>query len=249
MFLHRDRSIYLRPTLSSHNQLTRLVLTYDAARGVVVLFGGYGKDPQTRTVKPLDDLWEWDGARWQLVPVSQRPPPRESAAITYDSVRQRAVLFGGHTGALVAVPLSGIMRADTWLLEPVAPTAAATRSQGCSGGAGSPWLCPRGIPSLGNRGFGLSLRNAAGASPCVFLLSPAPATLPLGGGCSLLVGTPAVALRWMTAVDGTAHLPLPIPPNPALVGGTVSAQAAIVDPAGPWLGLAFSPAVDLVVGS
>ncbi|HEY3451656.1 MAG TPA: hypothetical protein VGK67_35185 [Myxococcales bacterium] len=76
-------------------------MAYDSARGVSVLFGG--------RVNPGDDCgesaagtemscswtWEWDGARW-MVASRGGPPSRELAAMAYDPVRARVVLFGGY---------------------------------------------------------------------------------------------------------------------------------------------------------
>jgi hypothetical protein len=67
-------------------------LAYDAARRVVVLFGGY-----CGTGCALGDTWEWDGAAgtWtQRTPVVS-PPARYSFGLCYDGHRQRVLLFGG----------------------------------------------------------------------------------------------------------------------------------------------------------
>lgn len=62
-------------------------MAYDAARGVVVLFGGsllYGGS--------FTDTWEWDGTNWSnRTPATS--PPAGDAAMTYDAVRRRTVLF------------------------------------------------------------------------------------------------------------------------------------------------------------
>jgi len=68
-----------------------IALAYDAARGNVLLFGGYGTDK-------LADTWLWNGTRWDVVtpvPGSEVPPVREAHALAYDSARERVVLFGG----------------------------------------------------------------------------------------------------------------------------------------------------------
>ncbi len=87
-------------------------MVYDSQRGVTVLFGG-----QTNWggIFPVNDLWEWDGARWTLrvessitngwtflpnrgwVPnYSVQPVRRARFAMAYDSLRGRTVLFGGY---------------------------------------------------------------------------------------------------------------------------------------------------------
>ncbi len=67
--------------------------TYDATRGVVVLFGGMRGDGVH-----LNDTWEFDGASWQQVPTAHAPSPRRSAALAFDSQRGVTVLFGGSSG-------------------------------------------------------------------------------------------------------------------------------------------------------
>lgn len=68
--------------------------TYDAARGELVLFGGFD------WVTPFrDDTWTFDGSAWTLRSPANRPPAREGAAIAYDAARQRIVLHGGSSVA------------------------------------------------------------------------------------------------------------------------------------------------------
>jgi hypothetical protein len=64
-------------------------MAYDAARQVVVMFGGMGSDGR------LGDTWEWDGASWTLRCASCGPSPRFFHAMTFDSSRGVTVLFGG----------------------------------------------------------------------------------------------------------------------------------------------------------
>src|SRR5690606_15706426 len=78
-------------------------MAFDERRGRLVLYGGVPRidEPQT------DDLWEWDGARWeQRRPSGPGPGPRSWHALTYDPARGEVVLFGGDDGARV--------RADLW---------------------------------------------------------------------------------------------------------------------------------------
>lgn len=74
------------------------VMAYDAARGVVVLFGGAGG---------LRDTWEWDGETWRdVTPAGPSPQARSGARMTFDASTGRCVLFGGSG--------SGGNRQDTW---------------------------------------------------------------------------------------------------------------------------------------
>ncbi|MEM6531131.1 MAG: kelch repeat-containing protein [Myxococcota bacterium] len=67
-------------------------MAYDAARGVVVLFGGIASDE-------LNDTWEYDGIQWRrgVPPGSDQvlPPGRHGHQMVYDAARGRVVLVGG----------------------------------------------------------------------------------------------------------------------------------------------------------
>src|SRR5262245_19511074 len=89
-------------------------LCYDTDRHLTLLFGGqtgfdFGDGP-------LGDTWEYDGTAW-----SERAIPGPSARtfvkMVYDTMRQRAVLFGGFDGTNVL--------GDTWELVNDNPTPAA----------------------------------------------------------------------------------------------------------------------------
>lgn len=43
----------------------------------------------------MNDTWEFDGNDWRQVTAAVSPPPRYYPSLTYDSHRQRIVLFGG----------------------------------------------------------------------------------------------------------------------------------------------------------
>lgn len=64
-------------------------LVYDAARQVVVLFGG---DTNSGI---LDRTWTWNGTTWTEQLPASRPPARTMAGMVYDSARQLVVMFGG----------------------------------------------------------------------------------------------------------------------------------------------------------
>ncbi len=63
-------------------------MAFDAARGVLVLFGGETSSAWVR------DTWEYDGSAWTRVATSG-PSARAYAAMAYDPVREVTVLFGG----------------------------------------------------------------------------------------------------------------------------------------------------------
>jgi len=69
------------------------ILVYDSARGVAVLFGGLGPG----WGEFLGDTWEYNGTNWSERNPINAPSARDNYGMTYDSVRERIVLFGGRT--------------------------------------------------------------------------------------------------------------------------------------------------------
>jgi hypothetical protein len=65
-------------------------MSYDSARGVIVLFGG--RDGSNY----FNDTWEWDGNDWLLRSPVTAPPARFNHAMAYDAARGVTVLFGGY---------------------------------------------------------------------------------------------------------------------------------------------------------
>lgn len=81
--------------------LLNTATAYDAARHLTVSFGGsalFFADAGTRA---------WDGTSWTVLAPPTSPPARHRAAMAFDRLRSRLVLFGGLDA--VNVPL-----ADTW---------------------------------------------------------------------------------------------------------------------------------------
>ena len=75
--------------------------TYDAGRGMVVIFGGSGSGGF------LGDTWGWNGTEWRRLS-DVGPTPRGMGQLAYDAARDRVVLFGGRRG----YPNGDL--ADTW---------------------------------------------------------------------------------------------------------------------------------------
>jgi len=72
-------------------------LAYDSNRKLVMVFGGAaalsGDTPTAR-----QDVWEWNpatGAWRDRSPTGVMPDARSEAAVVYDSVRDKLILFGG----------------------------------------------------------------------------------------------------------------------------------------------------------
>lgn len=76
-------------------------MTFDSARGVAVLFGGY--DPKLGLV---NDTWELSITGWTKRTPLASPPGRQYHKMAYDQLRKRVVMFGGDG--------SGGLRQDTW---------------------------------------------------------------------------------------------------------------------------------------
>lgn len=81
---------------------SQAAMAYDEARGVTVLYGGgtcgfnadfcpWG-DPAGRP--HYDETWEWDGLTWTQA-ADDGPPYNRFHSMTYDSARQRVVMYGG----------------------------------------------------------------------------------------------------------------------------------------------------------
>jgi hypothetical protein len=65
--------------------------TYDAKRGLVLVFGGSGADGM------LGDTWGWDGTSWRRL-AERGPGARVMGQLAYDAARDRTVMFGGRRG-------------------------------------------------------------------------------------------------------------------------------------------------------
>jgi len=81
-------------------------MAYDAARGVIVLFGGArpGFNPDQ-----LGDTWTWDGRTWIEQHPTVSPSAREGASMAFDTARRQVVLFGG--GSFIG---GRVLPPETW---------------------------------------------------------------------------------------------------------------------------------------
>ena len=68
-------------------------LTYDKARGQLVLFGGYS----TVTNTPLSDTWTFDGTTWTQAAPATSPPATYDATLVNDPVRNKVLLINGNS--------------------------------------------------------------------------------------------------------------------------------------------------------
>jgi hypothetical protein len=103
-------------------------------------------------------------------------------------------------------------------------------------------------PYLGNLGFRFALSSVWPSSICAFGLAASPQALGVGP-CTLYLRDPIVATLTVTNGGGFAESnPLSIPTDVALRGAALYAQAFVVEPGGPGLGLAFSPGLRIMLG-
>jgi hypothetical protein len=86
-------------------------MVYDAGNRRMVMFGGYDLD-----FNRTNDVWEYDGLTraWANV-TAPGPSARQGAAMAYDPLRDRILLFGGKDDA-------GTVLGDTWQWNTVAKT-------------------------------------------------------------------------------------------------------------------------------
>jgi hypothetical protein len=85
-------------------------MAFDSQRGRTVLFGGDHIQPYE--LGPTNDTWEWDGSQWTRDWTSAAPAVRAGQAMSFDSGRDRMVLFGGDNAATSPATIYG----DTWEL-------------------------------------------------------------------------------------------------------------------------------------
>lgn len=107
---------------------------------------------------------------------------------------------------------------------------------GCSGTFAAP-LLNHGIASVGNSLHAVSVSGAVPNSAAVIAVSAGMHTIPLGS-CGVYVDTLSSTawLPGMTNALGILNRSLPIPNNPLLHGIPFHAQAAVLDPFGPYFG-------------
>jgi hypothetical protein len=71
-------------------------MTFDSARGRVVLFGGRQEPTEVEGLPSyLNDTWVWRNEQWTRINTTQAPSVRHYAGMAHDPVRDRVVLFGG----------------------------------------------------------------------------------------------------------------------------------------------------------
>jgi cysteine-rich repeat protein len=84
--------------ITKHSPAPRFATSaaYDPKRKRVVMFGGY----QLNYGAPLDDTWEYDGSDWTLKQPATTPLARAGAAMAFDAINSRLIMFGGATSGV-----------------------------------------------------------------------------------------------------------------------------------------------------
>lgn len=89
------------------------MMAYDSLRGRVVMFGGRQQAGLTTgEARVLADMWVWDANDWTQLTPAALPPARQLAAMAYDPLRDRLVLYGGSTIAADGLTTTALY--DTW---------------------------------------------------------------------------------------------------------------------------------------
>jgi len=88
---------------------SRAAMAYDPLRGRIVLFGGVNETGGPNgTPRLFGDTWEFDGLRWAQVISSTSPPALVGAAMAWDPVAEKLLLYGGGT------TFKANLTSDTW---------------------------------------------------------------------------------------------------------------------------------------
>ncbi|MCA8970583.1 MAG: hypothetical protein KDC95_12390 [Planctomycetes bacterium] len=204
-------------------------MAFDPSRGRVVLHGGgYGTVVKYRW---LDDTWEWDGASWRQIITSGERVSGEFV-MAYDPSASSLVMIG----SFGSVHRLGVVAT-------VAP-----RGSGCAGTGAGPTLTAN-APSIGSERLSYDVLNSQPSMPCIHAVSPASMNLSLGSGCTLYVAPPILTSGTVTNASGFAELGFALPFDPTLRGVSYHTQAFVLDAASPVLGLAFTNAVQTVIGN
>ncbi len=86
-------------TANAPSPRANYAMAYDSSRNKVVLFGGSYYNSSGYNTLYYNDTWEYDGTNWQKITTANAPEPRKVVAMTFDSSRNRIVLFGGYNGS------------------------------------------------------------------------------------------------------------------------------------------------------
>jgi len=133
---------------------------------------------------------------------------------------------------------SGLLQIDeTWEYQTNALATFTAVGSGCTTSAGVPNLTALTLPWVGTN-FTMEVSNTPATAATFCVIGTMPVTLPLStigigpASCVVLVNPvpPAFLVNMPVSLStGRPTLTLPVPPSPALVGGTLLNQAVVVD--------------------
>jgi hypothetical protein len=141
---------------------------------------------------------------------------------------------------------------EVYTVEPLPPCpAVVVLGPGTAGSGGLvPTLTTNGPAQIGSAGFALVVGSGLGGAVAVLSDGLVETSVPFAGGTiyivPLLTFTATLSGPGGVAGAGTVSFPHPIPAEPALVGGVVSAQAAVLDPAAT-AGIALTQGIRITV--
>ncbi|MBL8753757.1 MAG: hypothetical protein JNK15_10695 [Planctomycetes bacterium] len=210
----------------------RAVMAFDPIRQRTVVTGGFTTSLFGSAAAA--GTWEWDGTAWTAIGGTQ-PPAHVGTIGAFDDITGRVVVYTGQFGPV-----------GMWHLGAASVAATTPYGGACAGSSGDPELAAFGLPRRGNPVFALHASSALPGAPTVFGLGPLPANVPLGGGCALLVAVPDLGFA-LADPAGVARLPLPLPANASLHGASFVAQAAALDPFGPFAQFALTAGLQVAI--
>jgi ELWxxDGT repeat protein len=145
----------------------------------------------------------------------------------------------------------GINGIEQWVYDPSGAGVAFVLPYGlgCAGSNGVPGNGAAGLPTLGNAAFANTIAQGLPNSAAVQFWSGGSSNIALGL-CRALLDFP-IGSGATVFLDGAGagSAAVPIPAVPTLVGSNLFFQWAVLDPAGPFLGLALSGGLQIQIGS
>jgi hypothetical protein len=95
-------------------------MTYDQARGVVVLFGGQ-QQAKGGAIAYRNDTWTWNGTSWTNPPISSPPPGRTLMGMDYDAALGVTVITMGCCNGASLWPDVWYWNGTSWTQQNPAP--------------------------------------------------------------------------------------------------------------------------------
>jgi hypothetical protein len=79
---------------NSPNKRLHFNMVYDSHRQKIVLFGGAKIDSLSKSTFS-NEVWEWDGEKWENLMISEAPSPRLAHSMTYSKALKKTLVIGG----------------------------------------------------------------------------------------------------------------------------------------------------------